>query len=222
MVKTKRNPVLLIHGIWDTTIVFDEMSTYLTNLGWKVHRINLIPNNGSMKLEQLATQVANYIDTTFEREQPLDLVGFSMGGLVTRYYLQRLGGIERVQRYISISAPNNGTVTAYTSKYAGILQMRPNSQFLKNLNSDGVAILEGINFTVMWTPLDLIIIPAHSSRMSVGKEVKLPVWLHPWMLKDAKSLATVAAALSESLKSDHRQFQPTHDHQKSLHYDNRT
>ncbi|MGK7874723.1 MAG: esterase/lipase family protein [Xenococcaceae cyanobacterium] len=219
--RSDRNPVLLIHGLHDTTAVFHRMETYLTSLGWSVHSLNLIPNNGAFALEHLATQVADYVTTAFAPEQSLDLVGFSMGGIVTRYYLQRLGGINRVNRYISISAPNYGTATAYVLQHPGIVQMRPDSLFLRDLNRDGEHMLERVNFTLMWTPFDLMIIPAQSSQMPVGREVKLPVLLHSWMLSDSRALEAVAVALSEPLKSD-RQSQLTHVRQKSLQNDGRT
>jgi triacylglycerol lipase len=195
-----RHPVLLIHGLYDTTIVFNRMSAILKDLGWTVHSIDLIPNNGSHLLEKLAMQVGNYIDTVFPPEQPIDLIGFSMGGIVTRYYLQRLGGINRVKRYINISAPNNGTLTAYALPLPGIIQMRPNSPFLKDLNDDRIHLLEKINSTTIWTPCDVMIVPAKSSKMSVGKEVQLPVLFHAWMLNDYRSIAAVVDALCEPLK----------------------
>jgi triacylglycerol lipase len=194
---SERNPVLLIHGLNDTTRVFKQMSVYLTNLGWMVHRINLTPNNGTARLENLANQVSHYIDKTFATGQPIDLVGFSMGGIVTRYYLQRLGGVGRVQRYISISAPNNGTFAAYGLNLPGIVQMRPNSSFLQELNRDAVEILGKLKTTVMWTPFDLMILPAQSSQIPLGKELTVPVLLHPWMLSDHRIMAAVARALSE-------------------------
>lgn len=76
------------------------MSRHLTQLGWSAYSLNLAPNWGNASLEELAQQVADYTDANFEPKQPLDLVGLSMGGLVARYYLQRLGGINRVQRFI--------------------------------------------------------------------------------------------------------------------------
>jgi triacylglycerol lipase len=193
------NPVLLIHGIDDTEAVFRKMRQYLIQQGLSVHALNLVPNNGNLGLDKLAKQVAEYVTDTFASEQPLDLVGFSMGGIVSRYYLQRLGGINRVQRFITISSPHHGTVVAYGSWRPGCVQMRPDSIFLKDLNSDAV-ILGQLNFTSIWTPYDLMIVPANSSQMSVGQEVIVPVPLHPWMLTDSRSLAVVAAALAEPIK----------------------
>jgi triacylglycerol lipase len=193
-----RNPVLLVHGITDTTVVFRQMVGYLSGRGWSVYSFNMIPNNGDRPLDNLAAQVADYVAKNFDPKQPLDVIGFSMGGIVSRYYIQRLGGIERVQRFISISAPNNGTLAGYLSYRPGCVQMRPDSEFLRDLNRD-CAMLGRLNFTVLWTPYDLIIVPANSSQMPVGKEVIVPVRLHSWMLADERCLKAVAAALSEPI-----------------------
>ena len=196
MATKQQNPVLLVHGINDTGAVFNKMGLYLRQRGLSVYTVDLVPNNGAEVLDKLAQQVANYVAATFEPEQPLDLVGFSMGGIVSRYYLQRLGGIERVQRFITISSPHKGTVIAYGSWQPGCVQMRPNSDFLKDLNSD-VQMLKQIDFTSIWTPYDLMILPATSSQLEIGKEVTVPVVLHPLMLTDFGTLEIVAKALIE-------------------------
>jgi triacylglycerol lipase len=188
--------VLLVHGINDTIAVFRKMSAYLSGLGWSVYSFDMIPNNGDYQLDELAAQVANYVEQTFDPEQTLDVVGFSMGGIVSRYYIQRLGGIDRVQRFVSIAAPNNGTLAGHLSWRPGCVQMRPGSAFLQDLNRD-CAMLERLNFTVIWTPYDLMIVPARSSQMPVGKQVIVPVRLHAWMVSDDRCLKAVASALSE-------------------------
>ena len=199
MYPTQHNPVLLVHGIMRTSSVFRKMSAYLTSHGWSVYTLNLKPHNATIGLDELALQVADYVDQTFGLEQPIDLVGLSMGGLVTRYYVQRLGGIERVQRFITISAPNQGTRMAYLSTRPGCVQMRPGSAFLKNLNQD-YSMLEHLNFTSLWTPWDFVIVPAQSSQMPVGQEVKIPVLAHYSMVRDNRIIQAVASALSEPLK----------------------
>ncbi|MBW4616886.1 MAG: triacylglycerol lipase [Desmonostoc vinosum HA7617-LM4] len=206
------NPVLLIHGIDDTGEVFDKMAGYLTRHGWSVYTLDLLPNNGNVGLDELAKQVAAYVAATFLPEQHLDLIGFSMGGIVSRYYVQRLGGIQRVQRFITISSPHNGTVMAYGSLRPGCVQMRPNSAFLQDLNSDA-AMLKQLDFTSIWTPYDLMIVPAHSSQMPVGNQQILPVALHSWMLTDSRNLAVVAEILAQPTKS-YPQFEHTQNSQK--------
>lgn len=191
-----RNPVILIHGIWDTKTIFNTMSAHLTQLGWCVHSLNLTPNDGSLGLDSLAKQLADYISETFDPEQAIDIVGYSMGGIVSRYYVQRLGGINRVQRFITISSPHSGTLTAYSLPLPGYLDMRPNSGLLRDLYQD-VTLLKRINFTSMWTPFDVMIVPSNSSQMPVGKEVKVNVLLHRQMVTDPQSIN----ALVEELKA---------------------
>ncbi|MGM3306874.1 esterase/lipase family protein [Anabaena sp. WFMT] len=194
----QRNPILLVHGINDTGAVFNRMAFYLRQRGWSVYTLDLLPNNGSEVLDKLAQQVADYVAATFAPEQPLDLLGFSMGGIVSRYYIQRLGGIDKVQRFITISSPHQGTMMAYGSWLPGCVQMRPDSSLLENLNFD-VEMLKQLNFTSIWTPYDLMIVPATSSQMSLGKEVILPVAFHPWMLTDHRTLAIVAETFTEPI-----------------------
>lgn len=214
-----RNPVLLIHGINDTGAVFHRMGPYLTQRGWSVYDLDLMPSNGDSTLDELSQQVANFA-TAIAPEQPFDLVGFSMGGIVSRYYIQRLGGIDRVQRFITIASPHHGTWLAYLCDRPGCLQMRPNSAFLQQLNQAAV-MLERLNFTSIWTPFDLMIVPAASSQMQVGKNVQVPVLTHAGMITDPTSLEAVVAALSEPLKQN-RQFVHSRNHQRLLQCDGNT
>jgi triacylglycerol lipase len=195
----QRNPVVLVHGLTDTNAIFNSMTAYLQKRGWLVSSLDLIPANGDRELEYLAKQLDTFIGHTLPQKQPFDLVGFSMGGIVSRYYVQRLGGIDRVQRFITISSPHNGTLTAYLSQRPGCVQMRPNSALLQDLDRD-VQRLDNLNFTSIWTPMDLMIVPAISSQLPVGKNIQVRVPLHAWMVTDSKGLETVATALQEPVK----------------------
>ena len=190
------NPVVLVHGLHDTERVFRRMSAWLRQRGFDVYAINLSPNNGDAPLEDLAAQLRTFIESRFGAHQPLDLVAFSMGGLVARYYLQRLGGIERVTRFIAISSPHRGTRTAYLRNNPGARQMRPGSAFLADLNRDAEA-LSRIRVTTIWTPFDLMILPATSSTHLPGRSVRVNVLLHPLMLFDRRVLNLVHQCLTE-------------------------
>ncbi|MTF39797.1 esterase/lipase family protein [Cyanobacterium aponinum] len=178
--------VLMVHGITDTGKIFQSMGNILEKYGYQPHTIDLIPSIGIADLRDLAQQLKQFINNNFHEQEKINLIGFSMGGLVTRYYLQRLNGIDRVNKYVSISAPNNGTNNAHFLPLKGIQQMRPNSEFLQDLNNDVKDILSKIETLVMWTPFDAMILPPKSSVMGVGKEVNFPVLIHRWMLEDKR------------------------------------
>ncbi|MBE9169101.1 alpha/beta fold hydrolase [Pleurocapsales cyanobacterium LEGE 06147] len=191
----KRNPVLLVHGIFRKKTVFNRMSVYLSALGWEVHSFDLKPSNARLGLDKLAEQISAYVTHHFAPNQPIDLVGLSMGGLVSRYYVQRLGGSERVKRFVTIASPHYGTWLAYTLPFIGCVQMRPGSAFLQDLNRD-IEILSKVNFTSIWTAYDFVIVPAQNSRLGVGQEIKLRVFAHAMMVRDKKTLQALAQALS--------------------------
>ncbi len=184
----------------DTSYKMRKISSYLQDLGWQVADIDLDANTGDTRLEILAAQVADLIDRTFAPQQRIDLLGFSMGGLVTRYYLQRLGGLDRVDRFITISTPHRGTIAANFSGRTGCMQMRPNSDFITDLSKD-VDRLNQINFTSFWTPFDLIILPPSSSQLGIGTERQFPVIAHPLMVADRRVLTAIHSALIQPIAS---------------------
>lgn len=189
-----RNPVILVHGLKDDARKMERMARHLRGEGWDTHTLSLTPSWGQVGLDELADQLAAFVERTFPNGEKFDLVAFSMGGIVARYYVQRLGGIERVERFITISSPHHGTWLAHLIPNAGCRQMRPRSEFLRDLNSDA-QMLARIRFTSMWTPLDLIVVPQRNSRLGVGREIKLWMPVHPLMVCHPRAIRTVADIL---------------------------
>jgi triacylglycerol lipase len=168
------NPVVLVHGLTDTGNKMRYISDRLRAVGRKTYSIDLQPGTGEAPLELLAKQLEGFINRHLGENTTLDLVGFSMGGLVTRYYMQRLGGIDRVEHYVTLSAPN--------------------SDFLRDLQSD-VTMLAKVKFTSIWTAWDMIIVPAQSSCLPVGQDIQIPVLAHPLMVVDHRSLDAISHGL---------------------------
>jgi triacylglycerol lipase len=121
-----RPPVLLVHGIFSTGRDMERLARHLRSQGREVHVPTLTPNGGQAALEELARQLADYAAREFNGRR-FDLVGFSMGGLVSRYYLQRLGGANHVNCFVSLAAPHHGTQMARLGSLPGWVQMRPGS-----------------------------------------------------------------------------------------------
>ncbi len=192
-----RNPVVLVHGIWNTASIFSTLKAYLEREGWQVYALSMTPNNGDAPLELLAQQVAIFVNQHLGEQQPIDLVGFSMGGLISRYYVQRLGGLERVQRLVTVSAPHQGTVLGLFSDRFGIQQMRPNSPFLRSLNQD-IHQLKRLHFVSLWTPFDLLILPPWSSQVPIGQVQRIFVSAHDQMIRDPQGLRAISQALRTS------------------------
>ena len=50
-----------------------------------------------------------------------------MGGLIARYYVQRLGGDARVHTLVTLGTPHGGTAAAYLVPHRLARQLRPDS-----------------------------------------------------------------------------------------------
>lgn len=191
-----RGAVILVHGIDDDSSVFQDMREAIATAGFVVNAVDLVPNNGDLDIPALAMQVgaaarALMAEAGAER---VDVVGFSMGALVSRWWIQRGGGSASVRRFISLSGPHHGTATAWFRFNDGARSMRFGSPLLKDLESD-----EGewgdVEVFAWWTPFDLMIVPPGSSRLAGARHRTFPVALHPWMLTDTSVIRAVVEEL---------------------------
>lgn len=190
-----RLPVVLVHGIFASALDMRRLASHLRARGWEVFVPVLTPNRGETPLEELAGQLARYTQRELPGRQ-FDLVGFSMGGLVSRYYLQRLAGPDRVRRFITMAAPHHGTHAARLATAPGCAQMRPGSEFLRDLARDADS-LRRVAFTSFYTPLDTIIVPARSSEMAQARNIRMWGFIHPSFILEGRCLRAVAKALRE-------------------------
>ena len=173
-----------------------RMATALSKSGRRVLTPSLTPSNGSIPIEALALQLKTFIDAHTAKDERVALIGFSMGGLVCRYYLQRLGGLCKAVRFISISAPHHGTWMACLLNLPAVKQMRPTSVFLKELAMD-IDVLSSIPCHVLYTSLDGTIVPAKSSLLPFGSVSKFCVFPHFWMLRSKAVWQKVDELLSD-------------------------
>lgn len=195
-----QHPVLVVHGLWDSAARTEPLVRGLRGQGLaQVSTFDLRPTTGSAPISELGRQVQVRVDALREEHgcNRIDLVGFSMGALAARYYLQRLGGRDHVRRFISISGPHAGTWMAFALPLEGIRQMRPGSDLLRDLEADQDPFGE-VEVHCIYTSLDLMILPAKSSVLRHARTVHaLRVPLHRWMLHDRGVHALVARLLTE-------------------------
>ena len=186
--------VVLVHGFLEDGRTFKPLQQRLENRGFDVYVPKLLHCDGRGGLDLLAEQLKQDIDTRFGPDAPLSIVSFSMGGLVSRYYLQELGGADRCRNFITISSPHNGTKVAKIYPTRGAIQMRPGSPFLTQLAASQ-GNLGDIPVTSYRTPMDLIILPPESSVWDRAVNLEYPVAAHPFMLTSSKVLNDIERRL---------------------------
>jgi len=158
--------------------MFGPLSQALTTRGHVCLMPSFTPNDGRLGIADLAEKLNAYILTHVSEGAPIALVGFSMGTLVSRYYLEMLGGYQRTRAFISISGPHGGTFMAYFYPGRGAQDMRFGSALLRELNAKSEC-LTGLTIHSFWTPLDLMIVPARSSVWVLAQNHRVWSLLHP-------------------------------------------
>ena len=103
-------PILLVHGMVDNRSIFTVLRRNLQRRGFhRVLSLNYSALTGDVReaAERLSARVEGICaETGFER---IHVIGHSMGGLIARYYVQRLGGDERVHTLVTLGSPHGGT-----------------------------------------------------------------------------------------------------------------
>ena len=186
--------VVLVHGFLETGHNFLQLRRRLQQRGFECLVPRLSPCDGRGGLEALADGLKRDIDDAFGPREPISIIGFSMGGLVSRYYLQELDGAARCQRLITVSSPHRGTYTAWLYPTKGAQQMRPGSLFLQEL-AQSDSRLGDMPVVSYRTPLDLMILPASSSNWQRAENLAFPVALHPQMLHASRVIEDIERRL---------------------------
>ncbi|MFD9210417.1 esterase/lipase family protein [Streptomyces sioyaensis] len=158
-------PVLLLHGFIDNRSVFVLLRRSLHRHGWcHVEALNYSPLTCDLRkaAELLGRHVAEVCARTGHRR--VDIVGHSLGGLIARYYVQRLGGDAHVRTVITLGTPHSGTrIAPLMSAHPIVRQMRPDSEVIAELSLPAPNCRT--RFVAFWSEADQVMIPATTARI---------------------------------------------------------
>jgi triacylglycerol lipase len=188
---------VLVHGLLDTPAVFDALKRELGG-GRQPLLIPALPLRlGRTSVLEAAGLLGSHIEAAFGLEESLDLLGFSIGGVIARCWIQLLGGHARTRRFISVGSPQQGTLTALPWPgrfFRGIADLRWGSTLLERLNGD-LERLQRIDCHSFYSALDLAVLPGWRAVLPMGPRTMLPVLTHPQLLRDRAALVPLAREL---------------------------
>jgi triacylglycerol lipase len=166
-VEAAGTPILLLHGMVDNCSIFTLLRRGLRRRGFgQVLTTNYSPLTGDIRTAaaQLADEVEQLCaDTGYER---IHVVGHSLGGIIARYYVQRLGGDVRVHTLVTLGAPHGGTWPAHLLPHALMRQLRPGSDIVADLAAPAPGCRT--RFVAFWSDLDQMIVPKRAARVEHG------------------------------------------------------
>lgn len=190
-------PLVLVHGLLDSPAVFNKLRQALGERRPHLLIPALPLRFGLTPIEQAAELLGGHIQATFGMEQPIDLLGFSIGGVIARSWIQLLEGHQRTRRFISVGSPQQGTLTAQPwpgRVFKGIAGLKWGSGLLERLNSN-LDTLHRIECHSFYSAIDLAVLPGWRAVLPIGARTKLPVATHPQLLRDQAAIWPLAQEL---------------------------
>jgi triacylglycerol esterase/lipase EstA (alpha/beta hydrolase family) len=158
----RRNPIVLLHGFGMNRTQWMWMARRLRERGHgPIYGANYFSLQG---VPRSARRLQRFVDQVLAAEQvtEVDIVAHSLGGIVARYFIERLSGSKKVGRLITIGTPHAGT---RLGRFAPLI---PSA---RDLLGDSVILVDlglvrpGTEYTSIWSKADAIIQPPESSSI---------------------------------------------------------
>jgi triacylglycerol lipase len=163
-VEAAGTPILLVHGLVDNRSIFTLLRRALRKRGFgRIWTMNYHVWTHDLRdaSRRLAATVESICDQTgYDR---IHVVGHSMGGIVARYYVQRMGGDARVHTLVTLGSPHTGTTAARLLPRGACRQLRPASDVITELAQPAAGCRT--RFLCFWSDLDALISPKRAARI---------------------------------------------------------
>jgi triacylglycerol lipase len=205
-VEAAGTPILLIHGIMDNRSVFTVFRRALARRGFGVvHAVNYSLFTGDLRAA--AHQLRGHVERLCEQtgSDRVHIVGHSLGGVIARYYVQRMGGAAHVDTLVTLGSPHGGTLAAYLLPTPLARQLRPGSPTLAQLERRAPGC--STRFLVVWSRMDEMVVPQRNARLQhpdlAVEHLELRDVGHLSLPIDGRVVRWVADALA---RSDHRRY----------------
>ena len=95
--------------------------------------------------------------------EQVHVIGHSMGGLIGRYLVQRLGGDEYVHTLVTLGTPHQGTLPANLVPITVARQMRVGGDLISELAEPAPGCRT--RFVAFWSDIDQLVIPQSHARV---------------------------------------------------------
>lgn len=166
MASSERPPVLLVPGAVGQDVVYwNLLRRRLRRDGFDPYSVTF-PRFTMQDLRLSAELLGSRVDAVrAETGAPkVALVCHSMGGLIARWWMGRLGGVDRTAAVVFLGTPHQGTVAGLSGlPFRGARQIVPGSPFLNELNQgEAEAVVPTTN---VWSFTDFIIVPSTNARL---------------------------------------------------------
>ena len=171
-------PVLLVPGYGGATGPLGTLRNRLERDGRRVVVLRL-PGDGTGDLREAARALDAAADALVAGGAgSVDVVGYSAGGVVARYWVRELDGAASARRVVSLGSPHHGTdLATFGGLYPQLCplacrQLFPTSDLLAELNRQDETP-DGPQWLTIWSTDDTVVTPPASARLEGAVNVVL-------------------------------------------------
>jgi len=192
-----KRPIILIHGLWNTSEIFNSLLKSLDHYDIEYYAPTLEHYFGRISIVDLAKSLDELIIKKYGTEREIDILGFSMGGIIARYWIKKFNGYLKTKRFISVGSPHNGTLTAQLvpkNFLKGISEMKINSSLLKEL-SDYDYLLTKIDCVSFYTRWDFMVFPGWRAKLPIGRKFNLNIYKHRNLVKNPIAINAIVNSI---------------------------
>ena len=190
-------PLVLVHGLWDSPRLFHRLLDVIDQPDLIFHAPHLNHGIGIVPLRELAQRLDQNIRYRFGKDIPIDLLGFSMGGVISRIWLQEMQGFDRTRRFFSVGSPQKGTITACLVPrilLPTIADMKLGSNLLRELDNKS-DLLKNVYCFSYYCRWDLMVSPGCCAVLPYGVRREMPVFAHHHLISDRVALEIIKSDL---------------------------
>ncbi len=191
--RTGPRPIVLVHGYAMNRANFLPMARRLARAGlgpilgfeyWSLGRTS-----------KAAQRLGRYVERVCEATASprVDLIGHSMGGVVSRYYAVFAGGEKRIRNLITIGTPHRGTDVSGFGFGRSSRELYPGSALLDRLHS--ARLPAEIRCTAIWSRSDALVPGARNARLRGGEEIIYDDLGHLTLLTSRRVAAEIVSRL---------------------------
>ena len=186
-----KTPIILVPGYHMNRWSLLPLQYYLYRCGFEnIWAINnpMLKDDIFIFVDELHTKVEQYYEQC--GQQQIMLIGHSMGGLISRHYMEKYG-TEKIRGQISFGTPYRGTKTYRLAKGKQGKQFKPGSDICNITTAPKVPHL------IIWSTRDWVVVPSPNGHLDNSNEMVITDAGHLGMLVSVPVFKRVHSLLNK-------------------------
>lgn len=194
-----RTPIVLIHGLGGNRGTWWPLRLFLRLHGYRrVYAFGY--EDGTV--QELAAGLVEFIDEVREKtgREQVNIVAHSLGGIISRYAIQRLRQAEAVKTLITLASPHQGTYMANWANTTLTRALRADSDLIADLNTDDLSVLS-VRLVTVRSDRDIYVLPHENMTHPDAENIFVPGLAHTQQILSKEVYRIILRCLTQQTEA---------------------